>query len=88
MRNAKRLVAAASALFALFALSGCGQSGHWGVDHAELPMCSPDVNDSSAAILVPSGTEIKALEQGTTLRIWHYSNSDELVCVITGKASL
>lgn len=75
-------------LLALLALSGCGQSEHWGVDHAALPMCSADVNDSSAAIKVPSGTMVKALSIGTTLRIWHYSNSDELVCVITGKASL
>jgi ABC-type glycerol-3-phosphate transport system substrate-binding protein len=68
-------------------LSACGGGGEeWGIDQSTIPHCNSDLNDSSAAILVPPGTTVKSIEPGTTIRVWHYSNSDEMVCVITGSA--
>lgn len=75
---------------AALVLSGCSGKGgeEWGVDQSVIPQCNSDRDDASAAILVPPGTAIRAAESGTTVRVWHYSNSDELVCVLTGAALL
>ena len=78
-------LAAATAML----MSGCGGGGgtNWGIDHGKsLPKCASDSRDSSAAVSVPAGAKITALEKGTTIRVWHYSNSDKLVCTITGSA--
>jgi hypothetical protein len=70
--------------------SGCGgdDKEKWGIDQSSIPKCSGGINDSSAAILVPSGAEVKSVKPDTTVRVWHYSNSDKLVCVIAGEAIL
>jgi len=51
-----------------------------------IPQCSSDANDSSAAIAVLPGTRIKPVEEGTIVRVRHYSNSDKLACTVTGSA--
>jgi len=72
---------------ALF-LSACSGKGNGGIDTSFVPECGEDIRDTSASIKVPAGTTVKAEEEGTTLRVWHYSNSDELICTLTGSASI
>ena len=71
---------------AALVLGACGGT-EWGIDHGSVPMCNDDPHDSSAAILVQPGTKIEATEPGTTIRVWHYSNSDKMVCVLTGSVT-
>ena len=85
----KRMInSIAMTVIALFMTAcGGGSSTTWGIDNSDfLPTCAVDVNDTSSAIFVPGGTAVKSLTTGTTLRVWHYSNGDKLVCVITGSA--
>lgn len=76
---------------ALF-LSACGGSDsgktNWGIDHGTVPKCSADERDASVALQVPAGTVINALTEDAKVRVWHYSNSDKLVCVISGSVSV
>jgi hypothetical protein len=82
----KKVLKIVFAVFAAWLLNACGSGDTWGIDQGSIPMCSSDVNDASVAIKVPNGSQINAVKSGTTLRVWHYSNSDKLVCVITGSA--
>ena len=66
-------------------MSACSEQ-KWGIDQSSIPTCSSDRNDSSAAILLPPETTIKAVEPNTKVRIWHYSNSDKMVCLVSGLA--
>ena len=40
------------------------------------------------ATLVEPGAEVSPLVKGTKIRLWHYKNSKEYVCVLKGKASI
>lgn len=40
------------------------------------------------ATLVQAGQRVKPLTKDTRLRVWHYQNSEEYVCVLRGKAVL
>lgn len=56
------------------------------VSSKAIPLCLADKNDANSSILVASGERITNLEPDTTIRIWHYLNSEERVCVLTGVA--
>ncbi len=51
-----------------------------------------DNNSTSAidakATLVPFNTTVRKNEKGTVLRVWHFQNSEELVCVVKGSAEI
>jgi len=68
-------------------LSACGGGEKWGIDNSTpLPKCSDDLRDNSAALKVPQSVSVIALEEGTSIRVWHYSNDEKLLCTLTGKA--
>lgn len=83
-----KLGMAAAIAVLLSACSGRGSSNEGSSAIQYIPKCAIDKRDASSAVKVPEGTEVKALEKGTAVRIWHYSNADKLVCAITGSASI
>ncbi len=89
MRNRNRIFHVTTVSIAALFLSACGSSDtNWGIDrnNNSIPKCSSNIDDTSAAIKVLGGTKVKSLSDDTSMRVWHYSNSDKLVCVITGQA--
>jgi len=70
---------------------------NWGIDHpgpqreiTHGPLqkdgkyrCDIDKGD---AIKINSGEKVRKLVDGTEIRIWHYQNSEEYVCLLKGKA--
>ena len=84
MNTYKKILKTTSIISIAIVISGCGD---WGIDKdISIPSCSSDLRDASAAIKVKAGAIIKSLEAGTRVRVWHYANSDKLVCTISGKA--
>jgi hypothetical protein len=74
-------------------LSACGGTkDEWGIDYQGggtlLVNCSNNAQDAveAKAVLLPAGTKIRKLSQGTVLRIWHFQNSVEAACTVSGKA--
>ena len=83
----KKTVIILSSIALVLGLTGCGSgSTEWGIDQSSIPQCNQDINDSSVAISVPAGTPVVAVAPNTQLRIWHYSNGDKLMCVVSGEA--
>ena len=70
----------------LFFTACSGGKNNWGIDNGMIPQCSGEKRDSFSALLVPDGSKIRAIKPGTNLRVWHYSNGDKKVCVLSGKA--
>jgi len=73
----------------VFVLNNCGSGDEWGIDNKSgilLPTCNGDINTTTNAVAVISGYTVEPLLENTNILIWHYSNSDKLVCVSTGKA--
>jgi len=60
------------------------------VSHKAINKC--DNNSTSAidakATLVPFNTTVRKNENGTVLRVWHFQNSEELICVVKGSAEI
>lgn len=85
MRNInKKTIRLTMIVGSVLLISGCGE---WGIDKdISIPACTSDVRDASAAVKIKAGTVIKPLEPGTRVRVWHYANSDKLVCTISGRA--
>jgi len=79
--------------------TGCGKKDNWGVNqNVETAYvthgpkldngnyrCSMEKGD---ATLIQAGQRVKPLSDNTRLKIWHYQNSDEYVCVVRGEAIL
>ena len=67
---------------------GCGNGGDSSevivTKNITLPKCLNN-NKSNGYLIQQAGT-IKKLETNTTLEIWHFANSDKVVCVKNGKA--
>ena len=59
---------------------------NWGIDGHSIPKCSGNDRDSSSAKLIPKGGRIIPTQDGTKVRIWHFSNGDKMVCTLTGDA--
>ena len=80
---------------ALLALSGCGESEEWGVDHAvEVEISHGPLDEKTGlyrctledATLVEAGEKVRPLTEDTQMRVWHYQNSQEYVCTLKGQA--
>ena len=77
---------------------GCtDKDSHWGIDHDPEIIVSHGPLDPKTglyrcekedATLVEPGAEVSPLVKGTKIRLWHYKNSKEYVCVLKGKASI
>jgi len=89
-----------SIILAGLALAGCSDKGgseKWGIDHegpekkvSHGPMqpngkyrCDYDKGDATK--LAP-GQEVKPLTKDTQIRVWHFQNSDEYICLLQGDA--
>ncbi|WP_456431436.1 hypothetical protein [Nitratifractor sp.] len=81
----RKIVVAGLIASATLMLSGCHGKHAGGLD---VPQYAKDLNDSSAAVSVPAGHKVVASEEGTKIRIFHYSNSDKLVCTVSGSAKI
>jgi hypothetical protein len=77
-------------------LSGCGGS-EWGIDHGQEVEVSHGPLDEKTglyrctiddATLVEAGSVVRPIEEGTQIRVWHYQNSEEYVCVLKGMAAM
>ena len=42
--------------------------------------------DKGDATLIKPGQSVKPLTKDTRLRVWHYQNSDEYICLLKGEA--
>jgi len=74
-------------LVALF-MSACGTSGT--AYNKSIEKCEDNSTDAilSKAILVPANSTIIKESDETLLRVWHFQNSEELICVVKGSASI
>jgi hypothetical protein len=81
----KRLKILTFLTLAVIFFTACSDK-NWGIDGASIPKCSSNDADSSSAKLIPKGSRIIPTQDGTTLRIWHFSNGDKMVCTLTGNA--
>jgi len=83
-----------------FMLSGCGDD-NWGIDNCSALETAQDIELSHGpfdpntkkyrcniedATLIKSGGVVKPMTDDTQIRIWHYQNSEEYVCLLQGKA--
>ena len=83
---------------AAVAFTGCsGGKEKWGIDHDAATAfvthgpklsngnyrCNMEDGD---AMPVKAGQRVKPLTDDTRLRVWHYQNSDEYVCLLKGEA--
>lgn len=91
----KKIVPFSLMMAALFALSGCGDSEVWGIDHVEeIEVTHGPLNAETGlyrcnvedAMLVEAGEVVRPLTDDTQLRVWHYQNSQEYVCTLKGQA--
>ena len=83
---------------AAVAFTGCsGGKDKWGIDHDAATatvshgprLANGDYRcniEDGDAMLVKAGQRVKPLTKDTRLRVWHYQNSDEYVCLLRGKA--
>jgi len=81
----------ATALF----LSACGGGGdNWGIDYqgggTSLAACLNNSQDAAeaGATAVPAGSHIKKRDDNTVIRVWHFQNSAEVACTVSGKAMI
>jgi len=75
-------------LVALF-MSACGSSD--GTAHNKtIGTCENNSTDAilAKAIVVPANSTIIKDSDDTLLRVWHFQNSEELICVVKGSASI
>ena len=78
-----------SSVFILSFISCGTNDGKWGIDNKSgilLPICNGDKNTTTNAMKLISGYTLEPLLEDTNILIWHFSNSDKLACVSTGKA--
>jgi len=71
---------------AVMFFTACSDKGNWGIDSQALPECVGGDRDSQSAKLIQKGSKIVPTQEGTSLRIWHYSNGDKKACVLSGSA--
>ena len=84
----KILIVSMSIIISL-TLSSCGNEEQWGIDNKSgivLPVCNGDKNTTTNAITLIQGYTVEPLLENTNILIWHFSNSDKMACVQTGKA--
>jgi len=58
-----------------------------GISTVSIPTCQENGSSENAIPLAPESKIVKQ-EEGTKVRIWHYQDSTELVCILSGKASI
>jgi hypothetical protein len=83
---------------AAFTLIGCGSGGeNWGIDAAsEIEISHGELDASTGlykctlddATLVDPGSVVRPIVEDTQVRVWHFQNSQEYVCVLKGQALL
>jgi len=75
-------------------LSACGTDENFGIDHgggqvANLPNCTDTTTSDanlSGAIVVPPNTKVVKNSADAQIRVWHFQNSVEAVCMLKGEA--
>jgi hypothetical protein len=90
MKNITKMSLLAS--IALF-LSACGGGDNWGVDHGQgtpLAQCVNNSQDATVAqaTIIPPGSRVNKISQDAVVRVWHFQNSTEAACVVSGEAQL
>jgi hypothetical protein len=89
LNNMKYIVTTTLIAFVLNNCGGGSDKNSWGIDGESgilLPICNGDKNTTTNAVsLLPTYT-IEPLLENTNILIWHYSNADKDICVVTGKA--
>jgi hypothetical protein len=74
-------------------LSSCGGgSGDCDIDKpaGNVPICQTDAGGnfvSTNALFVEPQTVVTKTKAGTIVKVWHFSDSDEYICVIAGGAA-
>jgi hypothetical protein len=71
---------------------GGGSSSDCNIDKpaGNVPICQTDSNGqfvSTNALFVLPQTVVTKTKTGTIIKIWHFSDSDEYICVIAGGAA-
>jgi len=88
---------------ALF-MSACGGSGNHNIDDKRanidttepveqktmISLCENNSTDAitAKATIVPPNSTIKKHGTNTVLRVWHFQNSEELICLVNGSAEI
>jgi len=91
-----KILALTSVASILIGCTGGGRStdDHWGIDNTKEIAVTHGPLESNGlyrctkndATLVKPGGIVHPVTKGTKLRLWHYKNSKEYVCVLKGKA--
>jgi len=70
--------------------SGCGSSGEATGYNKSLSYCENNSSDAvtAKAMLIPANSMIRKSSENTLLRVWHFQNSDEAACVLSGSAEI
>lgn len=74
-------------------MSACGDSSEDCVSEDTNNTQYKTINNSTDAIeakatLVPEQSKVKKSSEDTVLRVWHFQNSQEAICVVTGSAKV
>lgn len=72
-------------------LNACGGGGdYWGIDSQGMPLaaCVNNAQDASVAqaTIVPAGSKVKKISSDAIIRVWHFQNSVEAACLVSGEA--
>jgi hypothetical protein len=83
-------------VMAALIISGCGNS-EWGIDHGqEKEISHGPLNEQTGlyrctiddATFIEPGSIVRPIEDDTQVRVWHFQNSEEYVCVLRGMATV
>jgi uncharacterized lipoprotein YmbA len=91
MKTVIKIILSASAALLL---SACGGGENWGIDHqgssVSIAKCVNNSQDAAEAqaTVVPAGSTVSKSSQDAVVRVWHFQNSTEAVCVVSGEALL
>jgi outer membrane lipopolysaccharide assembly protein LptE/RlpB len=93
MKTVIKIILSTSVVLFLSACGG-GKKENWGIDYQRngvpIAKCvnnSQDAADAQATV-VPAGSTVSKSSQDTVVRVWHFQNSTEAVCVVSGEALL
>ena len=69
-------------VISLLMIQGCSE------DSKEVAYCDTSLGDNGweKATLVEPGAEVSPQSSDTQIRVWHFQNSQEYVCVLQGEA--
>ena len=87
----KKIIKLGLVLLGALLLNACGGGGdYWGIDSQGLPLavCVNNSQDASIAqaTIVPTGSKVKKVSSDAIIRVWHFQNSTEAACLMSGEA--